>query len=58
MSKGKTDFRLLKAKRGAALARPELRQPAKEKPPSAEEIAKAIAEGRFSKVPDKKKPAR
>lgn len=58
MSKGKTDFRQLRAKRDAALARPELRQSPKEKPPSAEDIAKAIAEGKFRKLPDEKKPAR
>mgnify|MGYP000994491159 CR=1 FL=1 len=58
MAKGKTDFRQLKAKRAAALARPELRHPPKEKPPSAEDIAKAIAEGKFRKLPDEKKPAR
>jgi len=46
----KTDFRHLKAKRQAALARPELRKPPKPKPPTQEEIEKAIAEGKFRRL--------
>jgi len=46
----KTDFRKQQAKRQAALARPELRIPPKPKPPTKEEIEKAIAEGKFRRL--------
>jgi hypothetical protein len=46
----KTDFRQLRAKRQAALARPEFRKPPKPKPPTKEEIEKAIAEGKFRRL--------
>ncbi|WP_165419010.1 hypothetical protein [Rhizobium ruizarguesonis] len=52
MARTKTDFRQLRAKRQAALVRPELRGEPKPKPepPTKEEIEKAIKAGKFRRV--------
>lgn len=54
MAKRKTDFRLLRSKRLAALDRPELRDPPKARPPSPADIDRAIALGKFNRLPDGK----
>lgn len=55
MSKRKTDFRAQQARRDAALARPELRDARKPEAPSEAEIARAVAEGKFTKVPERRR---
>jgi hypothetical protein len=55
MSKGRTDFRWLQAKREAALARPELRRDAKPTPLTDSALAAAVASGRFQKLPSKRR---
>lgn len=50
MARAKTDFRQLRAKRQAALVRPEFRDDPKPKPPTKEEIEKAIKAGKFRRV--------
>lgn len=52
MTQRRTDYRALKARRDAALARPELREQ-RPKPIPDIEIARAIAEGRLTKLPMK-----
>lgn len=52
------DQRMAEAKRGAALARDELRGPPKPAPVPREEIDRAIAEGRITKLPPGKRTRR
>jgi hypothetical protein len=51
----RTDFRAIKARRSAALMRPELRLEAKAAPVAEAEIAAAVAAGRFTKLPTQKR---
>jgi len=50
----RTDFRVLKLKRMHALDRPELRRDPKPAAPTAEDIAKAIAAGKFQRIEGKR----
>lgn len=56
MSRRKTDFRALKARRDAAMTRPELRGEPKHAVDEAA-IAEAIKAGRYTKIPAKKRGA-
>lgn len=51
MSSRRTDFRALRARRDAALERPELMRAPKPTAPDPRSIAAAIAAGKFTKVP-------
>lgn len=56
MARRKTDYRALQARRDAALARPELRQPrARPEPIDAAMIAALTAAGRFTKLPPQRR---
>lgn len=55
MTKKRTDFRALKARRQSALNRPELRRDPKPAAPSQAEIAAAAAIGKLQKLPQGKR---
>lgn len=50
MSRRRTDFRALQARRDAALERPELRREPKPAAPDPRAIAAAIAAGKFTRI--------
>jgi len=54
MTRKRTDFRALQARRDDALRRPELNRPGRPKPVDPSLIAAAVAAGRFTKLPAKR----
>lgn len=56
MTRKRTDFRALQARRDDALRRPELNRPGRPKPVDPSLIAAAVAAGRFTKLPVKRRP--
>jgi hypothetical protein len=51
----RTDYRLLRAKRESALDRPELRADPKPAALSQDQVAAAVAAGKFTRVPSKRR---
>lgn len=54
MSRKRTDFRALQARRERAIARPELREPSRSAPVDRALIDAAIAAGRIIKIPSRR----